>query len=131
MLKKSVRLALVGVLAAAGMFTVATPAAQAATRGYADCNQAGQVCMWEDGGAQGDNWVTRSGAKTGKWEIPAWNGDNEISSVLNATKYCLTLYANDGWTGRTLTLRPHTYLGNMKTGYNFNDDAESYKLYSC
>lgn len=116
-------LAAVIILAAVGV-SVATPA----SAGWGTCWGAGQVCLYEDAGWQGDEYGRVSAA--GFYELGGWNGDNEISSVLNNTSNCLTLYSNDGGGGRTLTVGPHSEIGTLKD-YNFNDDTESYRIHSC
>jgi Peptidase inhibitor family I36 len=122
---------------AAGVFTlflmaslptvaVATPASAS----WATCWGAGRACLYEDAGWQGDEYGRVS--SPGYYELGGWNGDNEISSLLNNTPYCLTIYSSDGWSGRTWTLGPYDDIGTLDdNGIYFNDDAESYRLWSC
>ncbi|MCP3803620.1 peptidase inhibitor family I36 protein [Allokutzneria sp. A3M-2-11 16] len=112
-------------------FTGATPAVAAAV----DCAQ-DHVCMWEDPTWSGSRYVHQVGV-TGDYGIGGWNGDNEISSVVNYSACTITLYNNDspGSSTRQWTIRRKSEIRNLKTlkdrdGVNANDDAESYRI-SC
>lgn len=123
--KSKIRVAVVGVVASMALLAVGTSSASA--KGLGDCYAAGQVCMWEDPGAQGSNYVAHS-ATVGSYEIGGFNGDNEISSIVNATGYCVTLYDNDGWSGTSRTFQPHTESLNLGS---YDNEAESYKIWAC
>ncbi|MDF5759334.1 peptidase inhibitor family I36 protein [Spongiactinospora sp. TRM90649] len=92
------------------------------------CKISNLACLYEDINGNGDEYggVWRQG----KYELGGWDGDNEISSVSNYSEWCMTLYTNDGWGGRTLTLGPKRSLYNLKD-WGFNDDTESYRLHAC
>ncbi|MFB9527700.1 peptidase inhibitor family I36 protein [Nonomuraea roseola] len=106
-------------------FTVTASPANAT---WADCYNNSQFCLYEDAGSQGDEY----GRKTslGDYELGGWNGDNEISAIANYSAWCATIYSNDGQKGRTLTVRPGRTLNQLKD-WDFNDDAESYRLHRC
>jgi hypothetical protein len=121
------KLRTIAAAAVASTVLLAVGVSSAQAKGLGDCYAAGQVCMWEDPGAQGSNYVAHS-ATVGKYEIGGFNGDNEISSIVNATGYCVTLYDNDGWTGTSKTFQPHTELLNFGS---YDNEAESYKIWAC
>jgi hypothetical protein len=93
---------------------------------YAQCYDLHLACLWEDGGAQGTNYHHQ--ASINRWNIDGWDGDNEISSILNNTNYCAKLWDNDNWTGTSVVIRPHSEKLNLGS---FNDKAESWQLYAC
>jgi len=107
----------VAALAAAGALVVApTTAAQAAPR----CSW---VCMWEDPNYRGSKYVDTP-VETGGVDIDWWNGDNEISSVINNSQYCVVLWSNDtAFEGRHLIIPAHTSIPRL-SAYNFDNDAE-------
>ncbi len=114
--------AVVGVLASAGL--VAAPA-------YADgpCGS-NNVCMWEDHNYTGSLYVNYvPGTIPGDaYNIDGWDGDNEITSVINHTTKWVVLYANDNFTGGTACIAPNSHSSNLGVTHGFNDDAESFKL---
>jgi Peptidase inhibitor family I36 len=57
------------------------------------------VCMYEDSDFGGGLYVNVA-YDGGKHEIDWWNGDNEISSVINNTGSSIKVYAGDGQSGR-------------------------------
>ncbi|MBE1489157.1 peptidase inhibitor family I36 protein [Plantactinospora soyae] len=126
----SKRVQRIGVVAAALIIQVPVGAiiASPAFAGAAQCEANKQVCLYEDGGGGGDEYGRVRAA--GEYELGGWNGDNEISSVVNATGYCVTLFANDGHTGRTLTIGPRSWEFHL-ADWDFNDEAESYTLWNC
>jgi hypothetical protein len=122
-----------GALLAGGALSIANPAmAETAApllppqMGLAQCESLHLACLWEDGGAQGNLYDEQ--ASIGRWNIDSWDGDNEISSIVNATNYCAKLWDNDNWTGTGVVIRPHAE--NLNLG-SFNDKAESWQLYAC
>src|SRR4051812_23368489 len=80
------RQAVIG-LAIMSAFTFCGPARPATA---ADCAD-GHLCMWEDPGYSGSQYVDQPG-NPGRYDIDWWNGDNEISSVINKTGKCIKLY---------------------------------------
>ncbi|MGI5163652.1 peptidase inhibitor family I36 protein [Spirillospora sp. CA-253888] len=128
-MRLSTSLAATGGLALLVCGLAAVPA-DAAARAAASC-PSGYVCMWEDPYYGGDLYVQQS-AINGRHEIDGWNGDNEISSVINNTGKCVVLYANDGWSGRThpiqksgtQRLRPNLQLN------GYDNEAESYGIFN-
>jgi hypothetical protein len=93
-----------------------------------ECHKNSQFCLYEDAGGQGDEYGRKS--NRGNYELGGWDGDNEISSIVNGSGWCATIYSDDGQKGRTLTVKPGRELNQLKD-WDFNDDAESYRLHSC
>lgn len=87
------------------------------------------VCMWEDNRYRGDLYVKQNQPPRERcdvtliYDIDGFNGDNEISSVDNATDFDVVLFADDDGQGATLVIPEHQrYYG---VG-SFDNDAESY-----
>ena len=94
----------------------------------ADCVD-GSVCRWEDPGYSGSKYVDQPG-NSGRYDIAWRNGDNEISSIINKTGKCVKLYADDNWVGTSYLIEK----GGSRSGLErngFDNDAESYEIYSC
>lgn len=90
----------------------------------------GRFCLWEDAGYSGDKYVDRDG-RIGKYNLGFWNGDNEISSGINNSNRCVTLYMDDNHQGSALTLQPGYRSNNFKLlGHLWNDNAESYEVWA-
>ena len=88
----------------------------------------GRICMYEDSNYTGSKYVNWKPTGTNqKYQIDGWDGDNEISSVINRTRYNIRLYDNDDYSGRSICLVPGKYINNLKNGWVFNDEAESAK----
>ncbi|MEO3830381.1 peptidase inhibitor family I36 protein [Actinomadura sp. B10D3] len=86
----------------------------------------GRVCMWEDGGWKGSRYVHWKPKKSGaKYQIDWWNGDNEITSIWNRSKYTIRIYNNDNYTGFLRCIGPGKTVA--KLPYWQNDKAESAK----
>ncbi|GAA4035058.1 hypothetical protein GCM10022247_70610 [Allokutzneria multivorans] len=100
--------------------------------------------MWEDADHKGSRYVHQK-AVTGFYDIDNWDGDNEISSVINNSACSLTMYSNDTretsflkWTVRSEQDIPNLqdvalpYLPtDLLTGHpkrNANDEAESFTI---
>lgn len=115
-------------LGAASTTTDKTTKGGPSTASYLSCLDKNQVCLYEDAGWNGDEYGRVS--TRGFRELGGWNGDNEISSVLNDTPYCLWLYAGDEMGGRWLKVGPKQGVGTLKDK-NFNDDVESYMVDRC
>jgi hypothetical protein len=93
---------------------VSTPAQ---ADGYCPANR---VCMWEDSYYGGSRYVdTYAG---GPYDIDGWNGDNEISSVDNASGLYIVMYDNDNLTGFLGCVAPHQRIPAL----NRNDEMESF-----
>ncbi|WP_168200945.1 peptidase inhibitor family I36 protein [Allokutzneria sp. NRRL B-24872] len=88
-----------------------------------DCSY--KLCMWEDDW-YADTLYAKSAAVSGCLEIAGWNGDNEISSLINNTGHTVRLYADDGCQGRSLPLGPGYYPELSRLG--FNNEVESYSF---
>ncbi|MGQ0776052.1 MAG: peptidase inhibitor family I36 protein [Pseudonocardiales bacterium] len=100
------------------LFGLAAPASAA------PCN--GAVCMWEDAEYSGSLYVNQP-ADVGKYQIDGWDGDNEISSVVNNSNKCVRLYDNDNWTGDSYTVEKNGARGNLAHN-GFDNQAESYRI---
>lgn len=75
--------------------TLATAATPAQAEG--DC-PANHVCMWEDAGYGGDRYVDSAAPQPGAstWiDVDGWNGDNELSAVVNNTGCYVEGYSDD------------------------------------
>lgn len=84
--------------------------------------------MWEDGDFGGDKWVNwRPTANNQKYQIDGWDGDNEISSIINNTRYDVALYDNDNYDGEDRCLRAGRQVEDLDSGWDFNDRIESAK----
>jgi hypothetical protein len=114
----------VGVLASSGLTLAATPAhaAGSCTENY--------VCMWEDPGYNGSRYVKQY-KTSGYYQIDGWDGDNEISSVKNYTGKCIRLYDNDDHTGNSYVIHKNVRAISNLEENGFDNDAESYRIYSC
>jgi hypothetical protein len=102
---------------------------------WASCRNARQACLFEDGGGGGSQYGTATAI--GNYELGGWNGDNEISSAINYTPYCLNLYDGDNQSGASMTIWKYTgsnagQVEKMSLGdLGWNDRAESWKLFAC
>jgi peptidase inhibitor family I36 len=114
------KVALGTVLTATALTAAATGPAQATASGSCGANF---VCMWEDPGFNGTKYVDVVG-QTGFYDIDGWDGDNEISSVINRTGYYVRMYANDNATGFLSCVAP----GQSIASLYFDNDAESFSL---
>ncbi|GAB3248417.1 peptidase inhibitor family I36 protein [Kineosporia babensis] len=117
--------ALTGVLAGVAMVTAAGPASADDAR----C-PANRVCMYEDPNFTGSLYVNQKYKSGGKFEIDWWDGDNEISSVINNTGGSVKLYANDGQKGKWQCVGAHSTRSNLKDNA-FDNNAESWAFASC
>jgi hypothetical protein len=88
------------------------------------------VCMWEDNWYHGSMYVKyKQNSKSGnKVDIGGWNGDNEISAVVNNTVYTVVLYDNDNWTGTHICVLWFKSSYNLAVDYGFDNEAESFRL---
>ncbi|MFI6520571.1 peptidase inhibitor family I36 protein [Spirillospora sp. NPDC050679] len=128
-MRLSKSLAVTGGLALFACGFAAVPA-DASARAAASC-PSGYVCMWEDAYYGGDKYVEQP-AINGHHEIDGWNGDNEISSVVNNTGKCIVLYANDGWSGRTHPIQK-SGAQRLRADLQLNgydNEAESYGIFN-
>jgi hypothetical protein len=122
------RIATIAVIAAAILPLTVTPAM--ADLGDADKCPSDYVCMWEDNNYNGSMYVKyRDGSKTGnKYDIGGFNGDNEISAVVNNTGWLLVMYDNDNYTGSRACVRPYSKSANLGSSFGYDNEAESFKL---
>ncbi|MEH1017840.1 peptidase inhibitor family I36 protein [Micromonospora sp. CPCC 206060] len=81
--------------------------------------------MWEDPFKAGNRYVHSTQTS---FDIPAWDGDNEISSVWNRTGQKLTIFDNDDYTGTRICLNAGEYVAELGPERSFDNEAESYKL---
>lgn len=111
-------------VAAPLMMTVMTLPANAA----ASCAD-GSVCMWEDPSYTGEKYVDQPG-NVGSYDIDWWDGDNEITSVINNTGKCVRLYDNDNWTGTSYLIEKDGKRANLEQN-GYDNQAESYRISDC
>ncbi|MEH0973848.1 peptidase inhibitor family I36 protein [Micromonospora sp. CPCC 205546] len=106
---------------------LAAPAAAAPVQPFTETTacDSGRVCMWEDPFKAGNRYVHSTQTT---FEIPGWDGDNEISSVWNRTGQKLTIFDNDGYTGTRICLNAGEYVAELGPERAFDNEAESYKL---
>ncbi|WP_270689198.1 peptidase inhibitor family I36 protein [Nocardiopsis endophytica] len=117
-------------LGAAGLVLASGTAAAAGAPASAEAQAApGEVRMWEDPDYTGSLYVqTRpSQCPAEGCDIDGWDGDNEISSVINETGCTVRLWDLDGFGGGYVDLRPGRY-GNLEL-QGFDNKAESYTFY--
>jgi hypothetical protein len=91
----------------------------------------GRFCMWEDANYSGSKYA--NWAPTGvnqKYQLDGWDGDNEISSLINNTRYDIRVYDNDDYSGESRCVKPGEQWDDLKFWYEFNDDIESAKTVS-
>ncbi|MFJ3231986.1 peptidase inhibitor family I36 protein [Streptomyces sp. NPDC086787] len=88
----------------------------------------GRICMYEDASYTGSKYVNWKPTGTNqKYQIDGWDGDNEITSLINNTSYNIRIYDNDDYSGYSICVKPHVDITNLKYGWVFNDEAESAK----
>ncbi|GAB2503899.1 peptidase inhibitor family I36 protein [Nocardiopsis aegyptia] len=105
------------VLAAAVPALTMTAAVPALADGYC---RADHVCMWEDANYEGSRYVdVRAG---GPHDIHSWHGDNEITSIDNASDLTIVMYDNDNLTGFIGCVSPHQRIPSLWR----NDEMESF-----
>jgi hypothetical protein len=67
----------------------------------------------------------------GSYDIDGWDGDNEISSIINESRtLCVTLYNNDNFTGSTYRMSPDGSNPRLSNA-NFDNKAESFRIHKC
>ena len=124
--------AAVGFAATAAIFALGTVPAHAqestaASTRVVRCDT-GRMCMYEDASYTGSKYVNWKPTGTNqKYQIDGWNGDNEITSLINNTNYNIRLYDNDDYSGRSMCVVKHSSINNLKNWWIFNDKAESAK----
>lgn len=118
--------AVTGVLAA---LTVVTGGAGPAAADDARCPN-DHVCMYEDPQMGGSLYVNQRYVGNGRFEIDGWDGDNEISSVINNTNASIKIYSNDGWGGNWHCVGPKGTRSNLENN-NFDNTAESWAFAGC
>ena len=106
--------------AAAGVAVVS--AGPASADGYCP---PGRVCMWEDRDFSGSRYVDVA-AVPGTYNIDGWDGDNEITSLDNASGREVWVYDNDNCTGYLFTQYPHTRTPVLSP--SLNDRAECFRI---
>jgi hypothetical protein len=90
----------------------------------------GYVCGWEDDGYGGDKWMSWNPSGVGaNYEIDGWDGDNEITSIINNSGHGIKFYDQDGQAGNTLCVGNGVRINNLQD-YAWNDRAESAKAVS-
>jgi hypothetical protein len=121
-----------GVIAVFGLTAGSAQAetTEAAAEPRAGTCASGYVCGWEDDGYGGDKWMNWNPARIGaNYEIDGWDGDNEITSIINNTGHGIKFYDQDGQAGSTLCVGNGVRINNLQT-YAWNDRAESAKAVS-
>jgi hypothetical protein len=105
--------------------------AAAATTAAADDARcpANRVCMYEDPNYTGSLYVNQV-YDGKKHEIDWWNGDNEISSIINNTGSSIKVYSGDGQGGSWQCVGAHAQRKNLEDN-DFDNDAESWAFASC
>jgi hypothetical protein len=118
-------LAALPLAAATAMVMTAVPASAHHNRCGHD-----RVCMFEDPNYDGSLYVNQPYRSNGKFEIDWWEGDNEISSVINNTNASIRIYSNDGQGGAWHCVGPQATRSNLADN-NFDNTAESWAFASC
>ncbi|WP_079056248.1 peptidase inhibitor family I36 protein [Streptomyces caeruleatus] len=119
--------------ATAAILTLGSVPAQAAQESTAASTRVvncatGRMCMYEDASYTGSKYVNWKPTGTNqKYQIDGWNGDNEITSLINNTSYNIRLYDNDDYSGRSMCVVKNSSINNLKNWWIFNDKAESAK----
>ncbi|WP_086824494.1 peptidase inhibitor family I36 protein [Allokutzneria sp. NRRL B-24872] len=93
------------------------------------------VCMWEDAGYRGTRYVAVPGVK-GFHDIDGWDGDNEISSVINRSQCTARLHSDDDYSWPYWWVYKNQSVPDLKSlktmdGDIANDDVESFQLLYC
>ncbi|MDA0564192.1 peptidase inhibitor family I36 protein [Streptomonospora sp. S1-112] len=120
-------------LGAAGLIAavsvIPAPSAFAATASAPAAAAPGEVRMWEDPDYTGSLYVqtTPGQCPAEGCDIDGWDGDNEISSVINETNCTVRLWDLDGFAGGYVDLGPGRW-GNLEL-QGFDNKAESYTFY--
>ncbi|WP_344885523.1 peptidase inhibitor family I36 protein [Allokutzneria multivorans] len=96
--------------------------------------QEGHVCMWEDSLWEGTRYVFQK-AVPGRYGIDDWDGDKEISSVINNSNCTIVLFSQDDpdTSYRWWQIAPMDFYSNLKNlkdgdGYDANDRAQSFEI---
>lgn len=123
--------------------TLAFAATAATTPASAGTCATGRICMWEDPNFSGSRYVNVSPSVYRTYEIDWWNGDNEISSVVNNSSYAVRLIDGDYTDGPTWNRGGASFCvgpyGRIRDLYAFplgnltwDNRAESFQVtYSC
>lgn len=88
------------------------------------------VCMFEDPGYTGSLYVNQAYVSNGRFEIDWFEGDNEISAVINNTNATIRLYANDGYGGNWHCVGPKGTRSNLENN-GFDNTTESWAFRGC
>lgn len=127
-MRRTVRGAIVTLTAALAFPLGFAAQAQAQSQTAAAGCGADFICMWEDANYTGSKYVDLyavSPVNVGALvDIDGWDGDNEISSVSNRTRFHILMYDNDNGTG---------FLGCITPGQSIpslwrNDEMESFRF---
>jgi hypothetical protein len=108
-------------IAVTGVVSAAAPA-QADIR---NC-PGGNVCMWEDSNFSSDMYVSQM-VRPGQYEIDWWNGDNEISSLVNNGGCQVVVYDGDALTGSALVVPPHRQYADLDS-IGWDNRAQSFEV---
>jgi hypothetical protein len=105
---------------------------QAEVQADASLCSGGRVCMWEDSGYSGSKYANWAPTGTNqKFQLDGWDGDNEITSLINNTRYKIRVYDNDDYSGESRCIDPGTSIKNLSGEWDFNDQIESAKTVSA
>jgi hypothetical protein len=112
-----------------GALAVATTYAGPASADDARCPN-DHVCMFEDPGFTGSLYVNQQYVSNGRFEIDWWEGDNEISAVINNTNAMVKLYAGDRWSGNWHCVGAKATRSNLENN-SFDNNTESWAFAGC
>ncbi|HEY1093439.1 MAG TPA: peptidase inhibitor family I36 protein [Glycomyces sp.] len=127
LLGRVLRGAAYGFVATSAVVALSVAPAQAEERADASICAGGRFCMWEDssyGGSRYANWAPTGTGQ--KFQLDGWDGDNEITSLVNNTRYKIRVYDNDDYSGESRCLDSGAAVKNLKD-WDFNDKIESAK----
>jgi hypothetical protein len=127
LLGRALRGAAFGFVATSAVVALSVAPAQADERADASICAGGRICMWEDSNYSGSRYANWAPTGTGqKYQLDGWDGDNEITSLVNNTRYKIRVYDNDDYSGESRCLDPGEEVRNLKD-WDFNDKIESAK----
>ncbi|GAA2153434.1 MULTISPECIES: peptidase inhibitor family I36 protein [Glycomyces] len=131
LLGRALRGAAYGFVATSAVVALSVAPAQADEEADAGTCAGGRFCMWEDSSFSGSRYANWAPTGTGqKYQLDGWDGDNEITSLMNSTRYMIRVYANDDYSGESHCVAPGSSVRNLKD-WDFNDDIESAKTVSA
>ncbi|MDA1362740.1 peptidase inhibitor family I36 protein [Glycomyces luteolus] len=132
MLGRALRGAAYGLAATTAAVVLSVAPAYAEENGdveiQADTCSGGRFCMWEDSSYSGSRYANWAPTGTNqKYQLDGWDGDNEITSFINNTRYKIRVYDNDDYSGESRCIDPGQRVSNLSGSWDFNDRIESAK----